>query len=150
MQRVYWTVDLLEAHAIAGFLRSQGIEARVFDADFVRQDWLAALAYGGYRVVVAGGDVAAARDLLARRRNGQFALPDEDHAAPCPRCGSLDVHEDPTWRRVAFAVLFLLQLPIARFKWRYCCGSCGNRWRSPPERTFRELAASAEGAESPR
>ena len=149
MQRVYWTVDLLEAHVIAGFLRAEGIEAAVFDADFVRQDWLAALAYGGYRVVTDDRDAAEARRLIDHRRANEFAFDEaETDVLACPRCGSHDVVEDTPWRRVASAALFFLMLPVVSFKWHCRCRTCGNRWKAPPRKSYRDLAHDANAAEA--
>ena len=157
MQRVHWTVDLLEAHVIAGFLRAEGVDAEVFDADFVRQDWLAALAYGGYRVVTADEDAAAARQLIAHRQANDFALDEDDPEKPaCPRCSSIDVDDDPVPRRVASAFLFfflhlsVFLLPLVPFKWRYRCDTCGKRWQALPKLPFRDLARQADVADAAR
>jgi len=157
MQRVYWTVDLLEAHVIAGFLRAEGIDAEIFDADFVRQDWLAALAYGGYRVVAADEQADTARRLIADRRANEFVLDDDDPEKPvCPRCSSLDVDDDPVPRRIAGALLFFFThlsfflLPLVPFKWRYRCDTCGKRWQALPRIRFRDLARQADDAEAAR
>lgn len=151
MQRVYWTVDLLEAHLVAGFLRARGIDATVFDADFVRQDWLAALAYGGYRVVTDDADAVEARRLIDHRRANDFALEEAESDAPaCPRCGSHDVVEDAAWRRIASAILFVFLLPVVSFKWRCRCRVCGNTWKALPGKPYRDLAHDADAAETAR
>lgn len=165
MQRVYWTVDFLEAHLIAGFLRAEGVDAEIFDVDFIRQDWLGALAYGGYRVVVADEDAAAARQLIAHRQANDFALDEADPNAPvCPRCSSRDTAEDPVPRRIGFwfllslafpirsivasVVLFFLMLALASFNGRFRCATCGKRWKAMPTHAFRELAHRADAADA--
>ena len=157
MQRVYWTVDLLEAHVIAGFLRAEGVDAEIFDVDFVRQDWLAALAYGGYRVVAADEQADTARRLIAHRRANEFVLDEDDPETPaCPRCSSLDVGDDPVPRRIAWAFLFFFThlsffvLPFVPFKWRYRCDTCGKRWQALPRHSFRDLARQADVADAVR
>jgi hypothetical protein len=106
MQRVYWTLDLLEAHIVADFLRAQGIDAHVFDADFVRQDWLAAIAYGGYRVVAPDDEASAAKRLIIGLRANEFALAEEDvEDRACSRCGSRNTMEDAWFHRVASALI---------------------------------------------
>jgi DNA-directed RNA polymerase subunit RPC12/RpoP len=157
MQRVHWTVDLLEAHVIAGFLRAEGVDAEVFDADFLRQDWLAAIAYGGYRVVTADEDAVAARKLIAHRQANDFALDEDDPEKPaCPRCSSIDVDDDPVPRRVASAILFffphlsVFMFPLVPFKWRYRCSTCGKRWQALPRHSFRDLARQADAADAAR
>lgn len=148
MRRAYWTLDLLEAHIVADFLRAHDVDAQVFDADFVRQDWLASLAYGGFRVVVADEECSAARKLIEEWRANAFALESEREAAlACPRCGSQDAVEDPTPRRIASAFLFFLRIPGIPFKRCYACHVCGKRWRAAPEQSFAELTRAVHAAE---
>ena len=148
MQRVYWTLDLLEAHIVAAFLRAHGVDAKVFDADFVRQDWLASIAYGGYRIVAPAEEFADARKLIAELRTDTYAIEkDQVETFACPRCGSCEVVDDPTPRRVASAFLLFLKIPGLPFKWRYRCEACALRWKAPPLRSHRELAIDAEAAE---
>ena len=82
-RRIHTSYDLLDAHVLTALLREHGIEAWLFDADFVRQNWFAAIAYGGYRIMVREQDAAAARELLQEQRSGQLALPDAT-GVPCP------------------------------------------------------------------
>jgi hypothetical protein len=112
MRRVHTTYDLLEGHILTGMLRENGVEAWLFDADFVRQDWFKMLAYGGYRIVVADDAVAAARALLQEYRSGQLTQPDAD-AAVCPHCGQAACIDDPQPRRNVF--LAMLILPFVEF-----------------------------------
>ena len=65
MRRVHTTYDLLEAHALAAMLREHDIEAWLFDADFVRQDWFKMIAYGGYRILVGDESVVDVGELDA-------------------------------------------------------------------------------------
>ena len=90
MVRVLRCFDLLEAHILVARLRYGGIDARVFDADFVRQDWFKMLVYGGFRIVVPEESATAARQILQSYRNGELTLPDEDGGTPCPNCFSAD------------------------------------------------------------
>jgi hypothetical protein len=112
MRRVHTTFDLLEGHILAGLLRDNGIEAWLFDADFVRQDWFKSLAYGGYRVVVRDADLLEARTLVASYFDGSLALPAED-AAACPRCAHTSAYDDPQPRRNVFIAMIVL--PIVEF-----------------------------------
>lgn len=106
MVRVHWTVDLLEAHIVAGLLCDEGVPAYVFDADMVRQDWFKALAIGGYRVVVDRDDATRALQIVARYRAGDAARAyAADEMPTCPACGHEAVADDPRPRRAAFAVL---------------------------------------------
>ena len=74
MRRIHTTYDLLEAHLITAMLREHGIDAWLFDADFVRQDWFKSIAYGGYRILVREEDVAEARVLLNQYDDEELAL----------------------------------------------------------------------------
>lgn len=107
MLRAHWTVDLLEAHLVENLLREHGIAAWVFDADFVRQDWLKSIAMGGYRVMVAHQDAAEAAAILAAWRRGDFALEKARGDSPCPRCGE-EGETDPGPRRLVFLVLIAI------------------------------------------
>jgi hypothetical protein len=173
MLRVHTTFDLLEAHIIASVLRCEGIDARVFDADFVRLDWFKQLVYGGFRIVVAPADAAAALAALERLRTNEFALPDEG-LLRCPTCGHEAAGEDPRPRRCVFLALIVLDfvagstlvpttlaapgllrllgvtaallpgLALRWYKWAAQCRACGHRWHQPPLFAFRHLAAAAE------
>jgi hypothetical protein len=149
VRRVYWTLDLLEAHVVADFLRAHDIDAKVFDADFVRQDWLASLAYGGFGVVAPADQYSAAMKLIDEWRANAFALePEAEAVLTCPRCRSQDVVEDPTPRRIASAFLFFLMIPGIPFKRSYACRACDKRWRGTAEQSFGALARAADAAES--
>ena len=109
MRRVHGTFDLLEAHIIAQSLRYEGIAAWVFDADFVRQDWFKAIAYGGYRVMVADTDVLAAQQHITDYLRGALALPVEKCEAEfCTNCATDILTEDSRLRRLVFALLMFL------------------------------------------
>lgn len=104
MRRVHWTVDLPEAHIVADLLRASGIATWVFDAGFVRQNWLASLAYGGYRVMVPDAAVADAIAKIGEYRSGALAIDEADDSARCPCCGGSDT-DDPLPRRAIFLAL---------------------------------------------
>jgi hypothetical protein len=117
LRRVDTTFDLPEAHIIVGLLRSEGVEAHLFDADFVRQDWFKAIAYGGYRILVPDRDLTAAHRLIRAYREVKTPLSSSDDA-PCPVCSSTNYRDDPRPRRWVFALYILLpfvQLPVLSF-----------------------------------
>lgn len=130
MRRIHWTLDLQEAEIVAGLLRAEGIDAFVFDAGVVRQNWGTALAYGGYRVMVSPLQAEQARQLLIAWRQGEYALPDDlDDALRCPRCAGTDIRPDQQRRGWSFVVVSLFGLPIPwRWQRRVHCRSCGQRW----------------------
>jgi hypothetical protein len=112
MRRIYTTFDLLEAHTIVAMLREHAIRAWVFDADFVRQDWFKAIAYGGYRIVVNDESGVDALELLGAYRAGTLALADE-HRLQCPNCGEFAGSDDPWPRRSVF--LAMITVPWVAF-----------------------------------
>ncbi len=63
---------LPEAELAAGFLRRSGIDARLPDRDTATMNPDLLFALGGVRVVAPDDQVAAARDLIARMRAGEF------------------------------------------------------------------------------
>jgi hypothetical protein len=108
LRRIDTAFDLLEAHIIAGMLEAEGIAAYVFDTGFVRQDWFKAIAYGGYRIMVADEDVPAAIARIQRYRDDTTPLSDASDP-PCPKCASHAYRDDPRPRCRLFLVWILLQ-----------------------------------------
>ena len=109
MQRVWWTLDLIEAHIVAGLLRERGIAAFVFDDGMVRQDWFRAIAIGGYRVMVASEDVGEALGIVAQYGESAHDATYADGDMPaCPRCAENAVVDDPRPRRAVFLALIVL------------------------------------------
>jgi len=109
MRRVHRSFDLLEAHIIAGLLRDDGVNAEVFDADFVRQDWFKMLAYGGFRIVVPDAEFAEATERIKQYQAGVLAS-EGDERARCPSCGNHSGHDDPQPRRNVFLAMILLSV----------------------------------------
>jgi len=134
MRRIHWTLDLQEAEIVAGLLRAEGIDAFVFDAGIVRQNWTAALAYGGYRVMVAAPQVEQGRQLLMAWRQGEYALPDDTaDALHCPVCAGTDVQPDQRRRGWSFVIVYLFRVPIPwRWQRRVHCRTCNHRWNRAP------------------
>lgn len=134
MRRIHWTLDLQEAEIVAGLLRAEGIDAFVFDEGVVRQNWATALAYGGYRVMVAAPQAEQGRLVLTAWRQGEYALPEEaDDALHCPRCNATDIQPDRRRRGWSFVVAYVLGLPIPwRWQRRVHCRHCDYRWNRAP------------------
>lgn len=152
MVRTHWTLDLMEAEVVCGLLREHDVAADVFDRAFVRQDWLRAIAFGGYRVMVPRAQAAVAAELMQRWRSGEFSLQpdatDVDEAELCPACGSLHIQADFRSWRLAFASIMLLGLPLPWSRHTFRCADCAHRWRIEPER-FALLARRAEEGSAP-
>jgi len=109
MQRIHTTYDLLEGHILTHMLRENGIEAWLFDADFVRQDWFKQIAYGGYRILVREDAVAEARSLLDQYDDAAL-VPAAERGEPCPNCGETTGVDDPQPRRNVFLAMIALSL----------------------------------------
>jgi hypothetical protein len=112
IRRIHTTYDLLEAHLITAMLREHGVDAWLFDADFVRQDWFKSIAFGGYRIVANDDSIADANEILRQYKNGGLALP-EEHRLVCPRCSQEDGSGDPQPRRNVFLAILLFDLVAA-------------------------------------
>jgi Putative prokaryotic signal transducing protein len=149
MPCIHWTTDLIEAEILCSLLREQGIDAQIPSADIVRQNWMVAIALGGYRITVNAADTQAANEVLRRWRNGEFAIADDPAVATqCPRCQSSNVVEDTLPRRWRFVALFFFELPLPMALHCQRCGNCGNRWSQANANSYRELAALADAAEN--
>lgn len=107
MRRVHTTYDLLEAHTITMMLQEHGIDALLFDADFVRQNWFKAIAFGGYRIVVPYASTNDANVVLSLYNSDALTLP-EEHRVQCPYCGNCTGRDDPWPRRNVFLAMILL------------------------------------------
>jgi hypothetical protein len=70
--------NLMEAQIAAGALRSGGIHAQVFDANFGGMEAPVIEGLGGYRLMAPEGEVATAREMLkALRANPPPRDPDD-------------------------------------------------------------------------
>jgi hypothetical protein len=154
MHRVDWTPEYVEGHVIVGLLRANGIDAFLFDENFVRQDWFAILGYGGYRIMAPWRAAQDARQIISGYRSGKFELDKEDAPGPeCPRCASHETESDPRPRRWVFLVYFfvgmiaLLPALLRRFVYgRYRCTRCRRYWREPRSCSFGRQQREAEAA----
>lgn len=113
MRCVDWTPDHLHGLILVALLHSWGIDARLFDENFVRQNWLKTLAYGGFRIVVPAKDLQSSREILADCRRGALQSPDEEsERADCPACHSRSVgfdHRQRRWIFLAYLTICILQ-----------------------------------------
>jgi len=107
MRRIHTTYDLLEAHVLTALLREHDIDAWLFDADFVRQNWFRMIAYGGFRILVRDESVADGLHLLREYQNGNLALADE-YRSQCPNCAHTAGTDDPQPRRNVFLAMIVV------------------------------------------
>lgn len=87
--------DPVEAHISRGLLESEGIPASLGSEHHVWASWHFSQALGGVRLQVPAEYAARARDVLERRRRGEYqlALEQEQELEPtrCSNCGSADL-----------------------------------------------------------
>jgi len=113
LRRAYWSADFAEAHIVEAMLRAHGVQAWVFDALIVRQDWFRTLAFGGYRVMIADEDAARAADVIGEYRAGALAVADEGVERPgCPQC-TTPGRDDPAPYRRVFALMIAADAVLA-------------------------------------
>lgn len=67
----------IDAHLAQGCLEASGIPAVVADANHAQADQLIAPAMGGVRVLVPASFLQEAKEVLAARERGDFALRDD-------------------------------------------------------------------------
>ena len=108
MQCVERTLDYMDGLVCMALLRARNIDAHLFDQNFVRQNWLEILAYGGFRIMVRGQDLHVAQGVLADYRRGalQSAEAEEDRPT-CPACDAHAGEFDPRQRRWVFVAYFV-------------------------------------------
>ena len=119
MRRIHTTFDLLEGHLLTAMLREHEIDAHLFDADLVRQDWFKQIAFGGYRVMVRDENANAARKLLQDYSTSRLTLEGEFEEI-CPHCTRAAGHDDPQPRRNVFLAIIVLAVSVdfAFLSWR--------------------------------
>lgn len=145
-------LEYMDAQILAALLRANAIHAFVFDENFVRQNWLHVLAYGGFRVVVAAEQAAEADRVISDFRSGVLQLRPEPSLDPeCPHCSCKDTEPDPRPRRFVFMALIITCM-IAFFPslvrrliyGRFRCRRCRTSWREPRSAPFAKQQQDAE------
>lgn len=122
--------DAIAAHIAKGRLESEGIRVFVANEHHVWANWLFSNALGGVEVQVLAEDEERAREILQQVNEGYFADADpEEEALLCPQCGSDEIKEKKTSRKVAFLTLFIFQIPLAFRRNNYYCLKCGQGWK---------------------
>ena len=89
--------SLQEAFVVASVLRSAGIAAEVFDAQWGQNQWASQMALGGFRVVVPSDCLTDGADIL--RELGKETMASDDAIAGCVL---------PVWKKWLAAALILL------------------------------------------
>jgi len=124
--------DMPEAVVARSVLESAGIPCFLRDENFVRMDWLLSNMIGGMRLQVDAEDEIVARQLLSEPAPVSIPVAGEpDYQQPvCPQCGSLDVSQSDSDRKVlAASMLIGFPLPFrkpSRDEWK--CHHCGYTW----------------------
>lgn len=122
--------DPLDANILKARLDAEGISAYIANENHIQMNWLYSQALGGARVMVQAEDAEQAAELVEQLNNGDLAIADDDSDAypACPRCGGLAFSYPQTTRRIAFASLFFLNIPLPfKRRERPVCDNCGYR-----------------------
>lgn len=104
MRCVERTYEYLDGLALVALLRANELDAHLFDENFVRQDWLHIIVYGGFRVMVPENELERALQLRDSSHNGVLSLTTDECTDPiCPACQESSGHTDLAPRRRVFA-----------------------------------------------
>jgi hypothetical protein len=149
MKRAFWTLRLHDAKIVAGLLRSEGVTTFVFDDGIAQIDWLAASAYGGFRVMVADADAVRAAELVRAWQQGAFRYvdPDPDIDDRCPQCAGHEVVAAETRSGVALIIMVVTGKPLYWPSPRLRCETCAHSWQPAKRHDYATLARQAEQAE---
>jgi hypothetical protein len=124
--------DLPEAFVARAILEEADIPCFLQDEHMVGMIWSYSNFIGGVRLQVPRENVVQADEILSQPIPASFATDSgADFEQPvCPQCGSLDVSQSDSDRKVlAASMLIGLPLPFrkpSRDKWK--CHHCGCRW----------------------
>lgn len=118
--------DLSEALLAKGKLDAADIPCMLADDNIVRMDWFWSNLMGGVKLNVPESQAETAYELLFGK---QEALPGEQEAPKCPKCGSEEVGAVDPDRGIRLASLGMITLPLPRMsELRWECASCGAKW----------------------
>lgn len=129
--------DLSAAYVARAYLEASGIPCILRDENTIRTDWFLSNALGGAKLQVPSSYAQEADEKLSLPIPASFEDgTGQEYAQPvCPKCGSLDVMEDDTDRKIKTSsiVMFPLATPAlsalpftAKGDWK--CLQCGCRW----------------------
>lgn len=118
-----------EAEIVRGLLESEGIPATLADENIVRLNWSYALAVGGVRLQVPVQCVEAARSVMLKQQQGEYALALEKEfelpPATCSKCGARDLQPiHSVWWLVLLALSFGLAAIFPPPRNGVRCGKC--------------------------
>lgn len=118
--------DLSEALVAKGKLDAADIPCTLADDNIVRMDWFWSNLMGGVKLNVPESQAETAYELLFGK---QEAIPGEQEAPKCPKCGSEEVGVVDPDRGIRLASLGMITLPLPRMSHlRWECASCGAKW----------------------
>jgi len=135
------TVFPHEAHVIASYLDSEGIETSITDEFTTQMDNFLSNAIGGVKIMVDPEDYE--RGLEALRKGGYLNREEEkplpkkieyivgkakDHSQ-CPYCNSDNIIQNQELSAISVFICFILSALLPIFKRHYICYDCNKRWR---------------------
>ena len=103
--------SLVEAQIAAGALRSAGIDAQVFDANFGQVEAPVIEALGGFRIMAPAEQTAEAREILKILRAGP-GLGDPEDVAPWTASLAQSSRQRSRRLRWVFGAVFVLALAV--------------------------------------
>ncbi|WP_136523375.1 putative signal transducing protein [Geomonas ferrireducens] len=122
--------DLPEAGLAKSKLEAAGILCFLDNEYTVGANWLYSNALGGVKLNVPEENAEEAKAII--EENIEYIEPEESEGllsdSACPACGATDI-ETKNYTRKFAAISLLISLPMFLFRNRYCCKSCGHRWK---------------------
>jgi hypothetical protein len=122
--------DLPNALVAKSILDSAGVECFLIDENTIRLDWFWSNLLGGIKLWVRPKD-ADAGELLDQEHLAVFDVEGvgEYKQPRCPNCESLEISYQPLMKRLAYASLLFVgvPMPVTHVAWK--CGSCGHAWK---------------------
>ena len=122
--------SLGEADLAKGALESAGIGCWLADDNTIRMNWFYANALGGIKVCVHSKDAEAAAEVLEQPIPESFDVEGvgEFEQPRCPKCGSLEVLAEGRNDGSAYAIAWIMSLPLPLRHRAHKCGACGEEW----------------------
>ncbi len=134
------TVFPHEAHVIASYLDSEGIECEIKDEFTTQMDNFLSNAIGGVKIMVDPGNYEKGLEAL---RKGGYLQEEQVEANPiekvkrlattkkdeCPFCQSKNIAKNHNLNMLSVAFYFVLGALLPIFKSAYVCFDCEKKWR---------------------
>lgn len=139
MKLVQTYFDYMEANLDLQYLKSEGLDAYLFDEHTITMNWFYAQSLGGIKLMVNDPDFETASALLEARKleANQSFIPELDEEEEmnldstnkvCPHCGSRNTRLEGYEKAPAYISYLLLGFPLFFKSQQYHCFHCGNKF----------------------